>query len=206
MNAERIPVLAHLFFLDAHHRSQALVGEALLFEPEHFLGRHGIQRNAFKTLFDIDKLLDLHQEPGINRGHLLDFLDRHADAECICHIEDALRTSFAQFVHNVFAIRRDRSQAVLARFQSSERLLQRFLESRADSHHLADRLHLRREAVICLRELFKGKARHLGDHVVDRRLKGSRRLAPRNVVVKLIERVAHGKLGGNLGNREPRCL
>ncbi len=52
-----------------------------------------------------------------------------------------------------------------------------------------------------LRELLEGEARDLGDDVVDRRLEAGRRLA-RDVVADLVERVADGELGGDLGDRE----
>ena len=52
-----------------------------------------------------------------------------------------------------------------------------------------------------LRELLEGEARDLGDDVVDGRLEAGRRLA-RDVVPDLVERVADGELGGDLGDRE----
>ena len=50
-------------------------------------------------------------------------------------------------------------------------------------------------------ELLEGEARPLDHHVVDRRLEGGRRLA-RDVVVDLLQRVAHRQPGGDLGDRE----
>ena len=65
-----------------------------------------------------------------------------------------------------------------------------------------DRLHLRRQAVVRGRELLEREARDLGHHVVDRRLEGGRRRPAGDVVLQLIERVADGELGGDLGDRE----
>ena len=51
-------------------------------------------------------------------------------------------------------------------------------------------------------ELLEGEARDLGDDVVDGRLEGGGRGAAGDVVVELVERVADGELGGDLGDRE----
>ena len=93
-------------------------------------------------------------------------------------------------------------EAVDADLEPAQRLLQRLLEGAADRHHLADRLHLRGQPVVGLRELLEREARHLGDDVVDRRLEGRRRRAAGDVVAQLVERVADGELGGDLGDRE----
>ena len=53
-------------------------------------------------------------------------------------------------------------------------------------------------------KLLEGKTRDLGDHIVDGRLEGGRRRAAGNVVVKLVQRVADGQLGRDLGDRENR--
>ena len=73
-------------------------------------------------------------------------------------------------------------EAVDADLEPAQRLLQRLLERAADRHHLADRLHLRGQAVVGLREFLEREARHLGDDVVDRRLERRRRRAAGDVV------------------------
>ena len=100
----------------------------------------------------------------------------------------------------------DGGQTVLTGFQTTKRFLKRFLERGADGHHFTHGLHLRGEAIVGLRELFKGKTRHLRDNVVNGRFDGSRLGAARHVVLQFVEGVAHGKLGGNLGDREASCL
>ena len=95
--------------------------------------------------------------------------------------------------------------AAEARFQTDESLVEAFLEITAQSHDFAHGLHGRGQVGLRARELFKGKARDLGDHVVDARLKGGRRDFG-HVVLQLIERVAHSQLGGDFGDREARCL
>ena len=80
-------------------------------------------------------------------------------------------------------------------------LLQRLLEGAADGHDLAHRLHLGRERAVGLRELLEGPARDLDHAVVEHRLERGRRL-PRDVVADLVEPVADGQLGGDLGDGE----
>ena len=134
------------------------------------------------------------------------FVERHADAEGIGHVEDAFGTGFADFMHDLFTIARNRRKAILACFQTAQSLLEGFLESRADSHHFAHGLHLGSQTIVCLGELLESKTRHLGDHVVNRGFEGRRRCAARDIVFEFVERIAHGKLGSDLGNRKARGL
>ena len=103
---------------------------------------------------------------------------------------------------DLLALGIDRVEPVDTGLQPTQRLLQRFLEGSADGHHFADRLHLRRQAVVGQRELLEGKARHLGNDVVDRGLERRRRRTAGDVVLQLVERVAAGKLGRHFGDRE----
>ena len=80
------------------------------------------------------------------------------------------------------------------------RLEERLAEGAADAHRLADRLHLRAERRVRARELLEGEARELDDDVVERRLEARRR-RPGQVVRDLVERVADGELGRDLGDR-----
>ena len=136
----------------------------------------------------------------------MDFVVGKPQTHGVSHIENAFRTSFADFVNDFFAVRGQGRQTVLTGFKTAQRLLERLLEGRPDRHHFTHGLHLRGETVIGLRELLKGKTRDLGDNVVNRRLKGRGRSAPGDVVFEFVKRVAHRKFGGDLGNREPRCL
>ena len=80
-------------------------------------------------------------------------------------------------------------------------LEERLLERPADRHRLADRLHLRGQRLVGLRELLERPARDLQDHVVDGRLERRRRDA-RDVVRDLLEAVAQRQLGGDLRDRK----
>ena len=59
--------------------------------------------------------------------------------------------------------------------------------------------------LVRLLELFKREAGDLGHHVVNGGLKAGGRF-PRDVVAQFVQRVAHGQLGGQLGDGEPRGL
>ncbi len=87
----------------------------------------------------------------------------------------------------------------------AHRLGERLAEGAADRHRLPHRLHVGREASLGPRELLEREPRHLGDHVVDRRLEGGGGCL-RDVVGDLLERVADRQLGGDLGDREPGGL
>ena len=56
-----------------------------------------------------------------------------------------------------------------------------------------------------MREFLKGKARNFGHHIIDGWLKGCGRDAG-DVIIELIQCIADGEFGGDLGNREAGCL
>lgn len=131
---------------------------------------------------------------------------RHAATDAVGKIEDALRARHGDFMPQRLAFRPSFIEPVVAGFKAAQSLLQRFLKGASDGHHLAHRLHLRRETVVGSGELFKGKARDLGDDVVDRRLKGGRGESACNFVAEFVKRVAYGELGGNAGRSGSRGL
>ncbi|CAI8298050.1 MAG: Uncharacterised protein [Synechococcus sp. MIT S9220] len=90
-------------------------------------------------------------------------------------------------------------------FQRSQRLLERLLETAPDGHGLTHGFHGRGEHRRRAPEFLKGKARNLGDDVIDRRLETGRRLAG-DVVENLVEGVPHGEARSNFGNGETGCL
>ena len=92
-------------------------------------------------------------------------------------------------------------QPEAALLERAQRLLQALRERPTDRHRLAHRLHLRAEHAGRAGQLLERPARDLGDDVVDDRLEaGGRR--PGDVVGDLVERVADGEAGGDLGDRE----
>ncbi len=86
---------------------------------------------------------------------------------------------------------------------AAQAFLQRLGEAAADRHRLAHRLHRGGEQGRGAGEFLEGEARDLDNHVVDGRLERRRRRRG-DVVVQLVQRVADGQLGGDLGDRESR--
>ena len=80
------------------------------------------------------------------------------------------------------------------------RLPERLGEGAADTHRLADGLHLRAQRRVGAGELFERETRELDDDVVERGLEARGR-RPCQVVRDLVERVADGELGGDLRDR-----
>ena len=69
-----------------------------------------------------------------------------------------------------------------AGLQGADRLQKTFFEGASHAHDLSGGLHLRSQVLVRVRELVEGEAGHLGDDVVQRRLKGSGRVRERNLV------------------------
>ena len=99
----------------------------------------------------------------------------------------ALRACAADRLRTAAASRSDRGRR--SGLQTAQGLLQRLLERATDRHHLADRLHLRRQTVVRTGEFLEREARHLGDDIVDGRFERRRSRPTRDVVLQLIERV-----------------
>ena len=187
------------------------VGEALALEVAQALGRQRVLALRLHLVGHRLDLGELGQEPRVDLGQLVDL--RHGPAA----LEGAEQRPHA-------AIVRDHEQALEGRellvglvlrlaeqrraapeLERADALQERLLEGAADRHRLADRLHLRRQRLVGLRELLEREARDLDDDVVDGRLERRRR-DPRDVVRDLVEAVAERELGGDLGDREAGCL
>ncbi len=143
----------------------------------------------------------------------VDLLVVEAEAQRLGDLEDAVRRGAAQgraddvlVVALAETLKGDVIEAVEAGLHRAQRLLQAFGKRAADRHHLADRFHRGRQRRVGAGELLEGKARDLGDDVVDRRLEGGGRRAAGDVVGQFIERVADGQAGCDLRDREAGCL
>ena len=88
-------------------------------------------------------------------------------------------------------------------FEASQSLLQGFREGSSDGHGFPDALHRGAENGAHRRELGEVESRYLDDHVVEGRFErcGGR---PGDVVDDLVEVVADGQPGRDLGDRETR--
>ena len=156
----------------------------------------------------VDNLFDVGQKPGVDCREAGNLLHRHAPAQRLRHIPQAIgvwnRQLLAQGPRSAIfgtPVLGRRFKSVMAGFERTEGLLQRFLERTPDGHSLSHRLHLRRQRRIRAGEFFKGEARHLDDAVVNGRFKGGRG-DPSYVVGNFVQRITHGQLGGDFGNRE----
>src|SRR5690606_29705376 len=199
---ELVAQLADLGFGGIQQERQAAIGEPHALElPQRGVVEVG-QRLLFERQFDVDDFLDLRQEPGVDAGDVVDFVEGEPLREGVAHVPDALGARFAQFDLELFAVGGFLVQAVNADLKAAQGFLERFFERPADGHDFAHRLHLGGQAGVGLREFLEGKTRHLGDHVVDGGLERGRRGAAGDLVAQLVERVAHGQACGDLGYGE----
>ena len=201
-HAQLVAMLTHGGLCRVQQLGQTLVGETGTLEhPDVTL----VQRSQFLAAdgFGLDvEILDLGEKPRIDCRQAENVVERHARTEGIEHIPQALRARLGELGLDHFAVGGDFVETIDTDFQTTQGLVQRFLQGAADSHHFADGLHLRRQARIGGREFLEGETRHLGDHVVDRRLERGRGLAAGDLVGQFVQRVADGQLGRDLGDRE----
>ena len=87
-------------------------------------------------------------------------------------------------------------QVEVPRFKRADRLEEAGFQSTADAHDFTGRFHLRGERVVRFCEFVEGKARHLGDDVVQCRFEGGRRVGERY----FIECHADSYFGGDTGD------
>ena len=158
---------------------EAAVGEALALQLAQIVTRERFQRALLDGKLEIDDLLDLRQEPRVDLGVRVRFGDCHADGERVGDVPQPLGARIRELVGDRVRVDGLEIEAVDAGLEAAQSLLQRFLERAADRHHLADRLHLRGQPSVGLRELLEREARDLGDDVVDRRLEATRASARR---------------------------
>ena len=201
-HTQRMTTLAHCLFGRLGQIGQTAIREPLALQEAQLISADAIEGALLNSQLQINDFLDLHQEPRVNLGQLENTFNRHTDAKGIGHVPQAIRRRVGKLFVNGLGINGFQVEAIHTDFQTAQRFLQRLLESTANRHHLAYRLHLRRQAVVGHREFFKGKTRHFGDHVVDRWLERGRSLATGNFVSQFIERITHRQLGCHLGNRE----
>src|SRR5664280_756097 len=162
-------------------------------------------------LLKIHDLFDLHQKPAVNFREVENLLDGEAGAQGVADEEDAFGVGHAQLAADDVAredvavaidFRADApglavaAQAAAANLQGAQAFLQAFLERAADGHGFADAFHLRGERGVGLRKFLEGKARNLGDDVINAWLEAGGGFA-RDVVLEFVEQVADGEFGGD---------
>ena len=201
-HVQRMTQRTHRVLVGAYQLGDAPIRKALALEQAQFVGAQAFQRACGDGFLDLDELLDLRKEPGVDGGFLEHLVKAHANAKCVAHIQNAFRACLADFLDDLIPVCAALAQAVDAGLEAAQRLLKTFLEGAAHRHHLAHGLHLSGEVGIGRREFLERKTRNLRDHVVDAGLEAHRRGATGDVVTQFIKRVAHRQLGGHLGDRK----
>ena len=166
--------------------------------------RDGIERPGAQPALKVEQLGKLVHEPRIIAGEPRHGAFVHAALQRVADIERPLGMwrdqSFAD------ALRLDPVAPVGAPahapdLETAEHLLPGFREGTADRHRLAHGLHLRAQRFIRSGELLESPARRFDDNIIKCRLERCRGFT-RDVVRELIQRIAHGKLGRDLGDRK----
>mmetsp|Transcript_29059 Transcript_29059/g.78270 ORF Transcript_29059/g.78270 Transcript_29059/m.78270 type:complete len:216 (-) Transcript_29059:1056-1703(-) len=147
----------------------------------------------------------LLQPPGVNVGELEQLRHRKAILERLLQRDSALRVGHAQVVQQLLVrqplVVLGQVPAVQACLHATQRLLHALLPGAADGHDLSHTLHHRRQLGLAASKLLKVEAGHLGDHVVNGRLKGGGGHLG-DVVGNLVQGVPHRQLGRHLGDGE----
>ena len=172
---------------------------------------HVAQPDQLRRPLQLDDLGELLQEPRVDLRQVVDRLDRPAAVERLEHAPHPAVGRHHQLlaqrrlVKLLVVVRRGKQPALAAQFERPDALEKRLLEGAADGHRLAHRLHLGGQRRVGFGELLEVPPRDLDDDVVDGRLEGGRR-EPRDVVGNLVQVIAQGQLGGDLGDRKPGGL
>ena len=185
------------------------VGKSVPFHAAPWDGRQ-VGRTRFLRVDDFGQSLE---EPRVDSCHFVDARHAPSGQEGVPEAENALGRGNADLVFEHFFIEgaiRAQRRSILAigaepgtpGLQRAQRFLHGLFEGASDRHGFADTFHLRGQHRISLGEFFKGEARYLDHAIVNRRFETRGRLA-RDVIAQLVQRVAHGELGRDFGDREP---
>ncbi len=211
-HAEPAPECPHIRLVLPRKHREPRIGEPRLLELPEGAGRLRQAMGADLGL-QVDDALDLLQEPAVDMAALIDLVVAPAEPERLGDLEQPVGRGGAEggldrvvVVAAAEPLDLDLVEPGEARLERAQRLLERFLEGAPDGHGLADRLHGGGEGRLGAGEFLEGEAGDLGDDVVDGGLEGGRGRPPGDVVVDLVERVADGELGGDLGDRKARRL
>ena len=158
---------------------------------------------ALDLLLEVNKALNLVEEPHVDLCNLVDLLTCYASVQSLADEEESLVSrlgvTFLEFLECCLFELRD-SNAVSGDLSSSYCLHECGLEGIGDSHYLTCSLHLSTEVSLSVYELIERPLRELNCNVVECRLEGSICVA-RNGILDLIESVAQSDLGSNLRDR-----
>ena len=195
-NACRAAEVIDLNFTHAPKLCDLLIGEAHLLCRTQNLGIAGIFGELSLLVHDVFQLTD---EEHVNGGGIGNSAPVTSTAQQLGNgIDTVVGTDFdiVEQFRLAHTVKLTVMQMMQSDLKGTDRLEKAFLNGSADAHNLARRLHLRGERIVGVREFIKREARHLGDHIVQRRFKGRRSVGNLN----LIQRHAHADLCRNTGN------
>ena len=188
--------------------SETRVGESHRLEAAQ-RARAGRQALRLDLVLHLDDAADFAEKPRINLAGGVDGLVGQAEPHGLRDLQQAVRRRRPQCRANrvaVVALPQTLDGHLVepgqAGLQRAQRLLQALLEGAADRHRLADRFHRGGEDRLGAGKLLESEARDLGDDVVDGRLEARGGRAAGDVVGDLVQGVADGELGRDLGDRE----
>ena len=122
--AERVTMIPHLGFGRLHEIGQAAIGETFALQPAQFFGAEVADFPVVEFHFEIDDFLDLHQEPAVYFGELINLFERKPVLERVANIPDALRPRLAEFFFDGLAVGRFLIEAVGADFEPAQGFLE----------------------------------------------------------------------------------
>ena len=154
----------------------------------------------------------LIEEPRVDFVGIVKFINGHATAERFTHMEQPFRSGDRRtcneinscYVRVVF-LGRVAVQTEPSLLKRTKTLLKRFRKSAADGHRFAHGLHASSEHTTGTGKFLERPSGDFRDDVVDDRLETGI-CSFGDVVRNLVERVTHGELGGDLGDRVARGL
>jgi hypothetical protein len=181
------------------------LGDVLVREAS-LLGGHdevlvdGLERGLLELLVHLDNVLELVQEPLVNLGEVVQLVNSVTEVEHgVGDGEESAVVVLSQGSSHVLGF----PVGVEAReigVDLTNSLLEGLLESSADGHDFADRLHGRTDVTLNMLELGQIPLGDLGDNVIERRLEaGGGRLG--NSVGQFGESVTKSDLGSGVRKR-----
>ena len=100
-DTQTLAMLPNLCLGGIQQHGQALVRKTLALQAKHLAMIHFAEIDFFKAVFSVYNVLDLHQEPGIHTGVLVDLIDSHSCAKGIGQVPDAIGSGIGQLRHQV---------------------------------------------------------------------------------------------------------
>ncbi len=161
-----------------------------------------VQAALLQLMFDAGQVPQLAQEPLVDLGGGIDGIKVNAAVECLKYGEDTLivlyMQQFPDLIVGLVGIL-GQTQGVETQLDGADRLHNGLLEAGTDGHYLTSGLHLGAQGTLAVYKLIKGPLGELADDVVHSGLVAG----PGGTgygVADLVQTVADGDLGGNLGD------